>query len=891
MNITDLNSSCDIVVGFSLDMIVDFINCNSSEIVIDRTSINEISKFYRYAFQNYFQTDEDKIIVHLPYAISAIDDQHIEAVSKGIVSWRGGAESYFLKCSHHYTVKYNMPNPDCRGAIQLEYEGAEVKILNDRKLEAIPTKLVRQSVQSKMKSFKGFKIYLDPPSINIPFADLAVSFNRLTLHDRNKGFTDRQLIFETDINGDKSAIGGFDFAGKKSVDLSSKHIIKGAGKPLTLAAQGVYISSGGRTVNPLGAASNSHFSLGKSALSCSLVGRNPECDWELYRDFINAKVGCVYRSVEAVVNPVFNKLGYQIKNYNDTVTTVTEAIKEPLAPALPNYTLEYEARKLKPINVSTEYAGFVINHETNSMCIKFNFGIDGISDGSSDMSGAFNFVYPYGLGVIASRNFLNKVFRAHWNYSYDLPKSVCMDFNETVFPQKGKAGHFYSATLTSAELFINSGKIYISASMSGVAQSHLADIAGAGNKGGSVASINFSEKLLAETELNISKDSGLAFRIKKLSFEENAERSERSNNLAAPVYKKLSETYKDVRINILNLPAMFSIDGRDFNLEYESASLGNDTAMVSSCIKGLKQAGAGSIPLLPVRKVPATILPVPKDKWGGEGTAPGMFNAPCGISLVNLDDGGFIFVTDRDNNRAQKFDLTGEFMVEFGNRGEEAERLSYPTDVAADMAGNVYVVDVWNHMIQKFDSNGNSLSKWGANGKGKGRFTLPQGVAVDEAGNVYVTDGNNLVQKFNSLGKFLKQWGGPGSANGKFNSPKGITFGKNGFFYVVDTGNNRIQKFSGKGKFITKWGQKGSGDGEFCSPQGIVVDSIGNVYVTDTGNNRIQKFDNDGVFIAKIGSEGSLSGQVFAPMGIAVDDEDCIYVAEAFNHRVQKFGI
>jgi DNA-binding beta-propeller fold protein YncE len=71
----------------------------------------------------------------------------------------------------------------------------------------------------------------------------------------------------------------------------------------------------------------------------------------------------------------------------------------------------------------------------------------------------------------------------------------------------------------------------------------------------------------------------------------------------------------------------------------------------------------------------------------------------------------------------------------------------------------VFVADYANQKIQKFDSEGNFIMMWGSKGREDGQFIKPWGVAVDSNGNVYTSDQDNPeVQKFSNDGKFLIKW-------------------------------------------------------------------------------------------------------------------------------------
>ncbi len=146
---------------------------------------------------------------------------------------------------------------------------------------------------------------------------------------------------------------------------------------------------------------------------------------------------------------------------------------------------------------------------------------------------------------------------------------------------------------------------------------------------------------------------------------------------------------------------------------------------------------------------------------------------PLGIAIDSL---GNAYVTDDANNRVQKFDKNGNLITQWGRTGirkwsdkdqsgvsEEEGRFYHPRGVAVNSNGDVYVVDSGNNRIQKFDSTGRFLIQWGSPGTGSGKFRKPAGVAVDSRGYVYVVDaGNNRIQKFNSNGTFLTEWGRTG---------------------------------------------------------------------------------------------------------------------------------
>jgi DNA-binding beta-propeller fold protein YncE len=297
-------------------------------------------------------------------------------------------------------------------------------------------------------------------------------------------------------------------------------------------------------------------------------------------------------------------------------------------------------------------------------------------------------------------------------------------------------------------------------------------------------------------------------------------------------------------------------------------------------------------------------------KWGKPGRGAsllhgGEFIAP--MYGLCADQQGSLFVVDNGNNRVQKFDNAGNFIILWGSFGSANANFHNPTGIACDGKGDVWVVDTNNHRVQKFDGKlGGYMMKFGSRGNGEGQFNAPWGIAVDRVrGYVYVVDSANFrVQKFDMSGEFIMAWGSFGNGDGQFYFPRGVAVDQeDGTVYVVDMGNHRIQKFDTSTnvlpQLLTKWGGSSAAGhassalaqeaGQLRSPWGIIVDGAGHVYVTDTGNHRIEKFDREGNFITQWGGFGNGDGQFNFPYGISVDAKGSVFVVDSGNTRVQQF--
>jgi sugar lactone lactonase YvrE len=312
-------------------------------------------------------------------------------------------------------------------------------------------------------------------------------------------------------------------------------------------------------------------------------------------------------------------------------------------------------------------------------------------------------------------------------------------------------------------------------------------------------------------------------------------------------------------------------------------------------------------------------FPVYSSSIGGtSGTGNSQFS---NVADVAADAKGNLWALDKGNNRLQKFNEKGEWVLSAGAAGTGAGKLSSPSALALDSSGNVWVADTANNRIVAFNEKGEFLKTFGTNvnktkvdaagteaeknlctaasgdvcqaataGSLAGQLKSPQGIALTVGGNIWVADtGNSRIQKFGPTGSMINNLSGLGTEPGKLKEPSGLAVAPNGSIWVADTGNNRIQQWNSSLSLVRVVGKEGTGGGEFRSPASIEADSSGNIWVGDQKNNRVEHFGEGGKYLGQFGAEGSGIFSFSAPMGIAVDSGGSIWVTEAGNFKVQKW--
>ena len=274
-----------------------------------------------------------------------------------------------------------------------------------------------------------------------------------------------------------------------------------------------------------------------------------------------------------------------------------------------------------------------------------------------------------------------------------------------------------------------------------------------------------------------------------------------------------------------------------------------------------------------------------ESQWGQAGIfKSGFFLSP---QHLTFDSENNVYVTDLGNSRVQKFDSTGNFLIEWGNRGSSDGEFGHPTGIAVSNEF-VFVVDNKNHDIQKFTLDGEFISKWGGFGKDNGFFKSPRGITVSDDESVYVVDsGNARIQKFTLDGEFISGFGQSGKRGGNFVTPVDIAINSDKI-YVTDPNQNKIIVFDLEGNLENIFND--SIGGKPIYPEGIIFDEEDNFYIVDYRNNRIIHYNEFGVSLSIFGQMGNDNGHFKFPKDVAISNDGYLFVTDTQGHRIQKFS-
>ena len=150
--------------------------------------------------------------------------------------------------------------------------------------------------------------------------------------------------------------------------------------------------------------------------------------------------------------------------------------------------------------------------------------------------------------------------------------------------------------------------------------------------------------------------------------------------------------------------------------------------------------------------------------------------------------------TDQEKFCVGVFDLSGEFVTEFGSEGSEEGEFQDIQNIEI-FKDRIYVTDTGNHRIQIFDLSGEFVTEFGSEGSEEGEFDGIMGIKVEKQ-HIFVVDGkNHRIQIFDLSGEYIEK------IENEFKTPHQILIIQEKIL-VLDTYNYQIKIFSGFNQLV-----------------------------------------------------------------------------------------
>jgi hypothetical protein len=250
-------------------------------------------------------------------------------------------------------------------------------------------------------------------------------------------------------------------------------------------------------------------------------------------------------------------------------------------------------------------------------------------------------------------------------------------------------------------------------------------------------------------------------------------------------------------------------------------------------------------------------------KWGEFGTDPGQFWNPFG---VDTSENKYVYVADKNNNRIQKFDLEGNFILEWNEVEDEDNLLEDPVDVAVDpITREVWVADQGNKQLVKYTANGEFVFKVSA--QTNCPMDTLSSVYVDFEGNVYLTDKTSLTTNPNNQGVYKVKPTGEiivETTDIITSTQKKFAIDGSGQTYWVN-GAGQLRRGSGRPKLTSKaTTMLNVNDGE-----SLTIGPDKSIYFL-RANSTIYKYNAANNISLQFGTAGNGNGQTSTPRSLAL---------------------
>ena len=151
-----------------------------------------------------------------------------------------------------------------------------------------------------------------------------------------------------------------------------------------------------------------------------------------------------------------------------------------------------------------------------------------------------------------------------------------------------------------------------------------------------------------------------------------------------------------------------------------------------------------------------------------------------------MPSGEFFVADGYGNSRVVKFSADAKYLLQWGRRGTAVGEFHTPHVITADPDGRLYISDRENDRVQVFDQSGQALAEWPGLHSVDGLHYAPYGFIYAGAGL------DNAILKLDPSGRLLETWAEPGLLN----YPHGITVDAQGTIYIAETSGDRLLRLT-----------------------------------------------------------------------------------------------
>ena len=129
--------------------------------------------------------------------------------------------------------------------------------------------------------------------------------------------------------------------------------------------------------------------------------------------------------------------------------------------------------------------------------------------------------------------------------------------------------------------------------------------------------------------------------------------------------------------------------------------------------------------------------------FGGYGWDENSFDDPSDVFADPLT----IYIADKNNNSIKRFDKNLNYLSSLNTQDNDnpEEQFRYPISCATSNQGDLYFIESENKRIMKFDIFGNFIMNFGGFDAGKYQLANPTQLAINSLNDIFIIDGNDII--------------------------------------------------------------------------------------------------------------------------------------------------